>query len=338
MFRFAHPDYLYLLLLVPILMVLFYYALFLRTKRLDRLGNKALVLGLMPDVSHWRPRVKFYLSILALVLTVFVVAGPQFGTKQETVKRKGIELMIAVDVSNSMLAQDVAPNRMDRAKQILSRLIDKLEDDKVGLLVFAGDTYVQMPMTTDVASAKMFLSGINPGMVPIQGTSISSAIKMAMNLFGKEDGISRSIIIITDGENHEGDAAALAKQALEKGISVNVLGLGTAQGSPIPIKGTTGFRKDADGNIVVTKLNEAMCQEIASAGGGLYVRADNIRGAVSYLSKELNKISKSEIESKVFSNYKEQYEAIAWILLLLLIAELCLIEKKNPYFKHVKLF
>lgn len=339
MFRFARPEFLYLLILVPVLIGFFYYALIIKSKRLKTLGNKALLRTLMPEASRIRPRAKFYLLLVALVLSIFMMAGPQFGTKLEKQKRQGAEVVIAVDVSNSMLSQDLKPDRMSRAKRILGGLIDNLQEDKVALMVFAGDAYVQMPLTTDVSSAKMFLSNINPGMVPIQGTAIGMAIKRSMSLFSNTDtNVGKTIIIITDGENHEDDAVAMAKKALESGITVNVMGVGTPEGAPIPIAGTNSFRKDKYGNVVVTKLNESMCQEIASAGSGAYVKADNSSAAVRALTSELEKLSKSEIESQVYSQYNEQYTVIAWIVLILLVVECLLLERKNPLFKNIKLF
>lgn len=339
MFRFARPEYLYLLILVPVLLGFFYYALIIKSKRLKALGNKTLLQGLMPEASRVRPRVKFYLLLTALILSIFMMAGPQFGSKLEKQKRQGVELVIAVDVSNSMLAGDLKPDRMSRAKRVLSGLIDNLQNDKVALMIFAGDAYVQMPLTTDVSSAKMFLSNINPGMVPIQGTAIGMAIKRSMQLFSSTDAnVGKNIIIITDGENHEDDAVGMAREALKYGITVNVLGVGTPEGAPIPIAGTNSFRKDKDGNVVVTKLNENMCAEIATAGGGMYVRVDNSSAAVRALSSELEKLSKSEIESQVYSQYNEQYIAIAWIVLVLLVIECLFLERKNPLFKNIKLF
>lgn len=339
MFRFARPEYLYLLMLIPVLIGFFYYALIIKSKRLKTLGNKALLRGLMPEASHIRPRVKFYMLLTALILSIFMMAGPQFGSKLEKQKRQGVELVIAVDVSNSMLSQDLKPDRMSRAKRVLNHLIDNLQNDKVALMIFAGDAYVQMPLTTDVSSAKMFLSNINPGMVPVQGTAVGMAIKRSMQLFSSADtNVGKSIIIITDGENHEDDAVAMASEALKYGITVNVLGVGTPEGAPIPIAGTQSFRKDKDGNVVVTKLNETMCQEIAAAGGGMYVRVDNSSSAVRALSSELEKLSKSEIESQVYTQYNEQYIAIAWIVLVLLVLECILLERKNPLFKNIKLF
>ena len=339
MFRFARPEYLYLLILVPVLIGFFYYAMIIKSKRLKSLGNKALLRTLMPEASHIRPRVKFYLLLTALMLSIFMMAGPQFGSKLEKQKRHGVELVIAVDVSNSMLSGDLKPDRMSRAKRVLNGLIDNLQNDKVALMIFAGDAYVQMPLTTDVSSAKMFLSNINPGMVPVQGTAIGQAIKRSMQLFSSTDNnVGKSIIIITDGENHEDDAVKMAEEALKYGITVNVMGVSTPEGAPIPITGTNSFRKDRDGNVVVTKLNETMCQEIAAAGGGAYVRVDNSSAAVRALSSELDKLSKSEIESQVYSQYNEQYVAIAWIVLVLLVVECLFLERKNPLFKNIKLF
>ena len=339
MFRFARPEYLYLLALVPVLIGFFYYALIIKSKRLKTLGNKALLRTLMPEASHIRPRVKFYLLLTAFILSVFMMAGPQFGSKLEKQKRQGVELVIAVDVSNSMLSQDLKPDRMSRAKRVLNTLIDNIQNDKVALMIFAGDAYVQMPLTTDVSSAKMFLSNINPGMVPVQGTAIGMAIKRSMQLFSNQDsGAGKSIIIITDGENHEDDAVKMAEEALKQGITVQVMGVGTPEGAPIPIAGTQSFRKDRDGNVVVTKLNESMCKEIAAAGGGAYVRVDNTSAAVRALSSELEKLSKSEIESQVYTQYNEQYIAIAWIVLALLVVECLFLERKNPLFKNIKLF
>ena len=338
MFRFAHPEYLYALLVVPVLIGLFYYSIFEKSRRLKKIGDKKLLVDLMPEVSHVRPRVKFYLLLTAIILGIFAMAGPQFGAKLQKVKRSGVELMVAVDVSNSMLAEDLTPNRMQRAQQVLSRLIDQLQNDKVGLLVFAGNAYVQMPMTADASSAKMFLKSIHPGMVPLQGTAIGSAIRMSMDLFSADTQAGKSIIVITDGENHEDDAVAVAKIAREKGITVHVLGVGTPQGSPIPIEGTQSFRRDKQGNIVVTKLNETMCQEIAAAGGGMYVRADNASVAVRALASELEKMSKTDMEEMIYSEYNEQYAVVAWIVFVLLLLEVVLSERKNPLFKNIKLF
>ena len=339
MFRFAHPEFLYALLVIPVLIGLFYYSLYQKSKRLKVIGDKKLLANLMPEASHWRPRVKFYVLLIAITLSIFMVAGPQFGSKLQKVKRSGIEMVIAVDVSNSMLAQDLTPSRMQRAKQLLSRLIDQSQNNKVALLVFAGDAYVQMPMTTDVMSAKMFLNSINPGMVPIQGTAIGSAIRMGMGLFTTDAETGKSIIIITDGENHEDDAVEAARAAAEQGVKVNVVGIGSTKGAPIPISGSSNnFMKDAEGKTVITKLNEAMAREVAKAGEGVYVRADNTNGALQALINEVRTMKSAEFERKTYSEYNEQFPGLAWIALILLLVDAFLLERKYGWISSIHIF
>lgn len=337
MFRFAHPEYLYLLLILPVLLLFYVFILKARKKALKRYGDPQLIASLMPEASPKRGRLKYLLMFLAITVAIFMIAGPQFGSKLETVKRQGIEVMVCLDVSNSMLAEDLTPNRLEKAKQMLSRLTDDLNNDKMGLIVFAGDAFTQLPITSDYVSAKMFLSSINPAMVSTQGTAIESAIQLAMRSFTPDESSSKTIIIITDGENHEGDAVQAAAAAAEKGIKVNVVGIGLPQGAPIPINNRE-FMKDNAGNVVVTQLNEAMCQEIAHAGQGLYVRADNTNNALKALQNELGKMAKSEIESQVYSDYDEQFPTLAWIILVLLVVEFLTSERKNRLFRNVKLF
>ncbi|GHT50585.1 membrane protein [Bacteroidia bacterium] len=336
MFRFEHSSYLYLLLLLPVLAAVFYYGIFLRRKALKRFGAKLLVRELMPDSASKKLHLKFWLLFAAVALSVVVVAGPQFGSKLETVKKQGIEVMICLDVSNSMMAEDVSPNRLTKAKQLLSRLVDNMNNDKVGLIVFAGDAFIQLPITSDYVSAKMFLSSINTSMVPTQGTAIGAAIRLATNSFTPNDATAKTIILITDGENHEDNAAEMAKEAVEKGITINVLGIGSPEGAPIITN--HGYMKDNQGNMVLTVLNEKMCQEIAAAGNGLYARVDNSNGAVKALQKELDSKAKSEVESKVFSDYDEKYQLIAAIVLALLLLEFFTLERKNKIWSKVKLF
>ncbi|MDR0832734.1 MAG: VWA domain-containing protein [Candidatus Symbiothrix sp.] len=336
MFRFEHPICLYLLLLLPVLVVVFYYGVFLRRKALKRFGTKQLVRELMPDAASKKQHLKFWLLLASVALFVVVIAGPQFGSKLETVKKQGIEVMICLDVSNSMMAEDVSPNRLAKAKQLLSRLVDDMNNDKVGLIVFAGDAYIQLPITSDYVSAKMFLSSINPSMVPTQGTAIGSAIRLALSSFTPNESSTKTIILITDGENHEDNAVEVAKAAAEKGISVNVLGIGSPMGSPIPTN--NGYMKDSQGNMVLTVLNEKMCEEIAVAGQGLYARVDNSNGAVKALQKELDTKAKSEVESKVYSSYDEKYQIAAAILLILLLIEFFILERKNRVLNKIKLF
>ncbi len=337
MFRFAHPEYLYLLLILPVLFLFYIYIAKARKRAIRKYGSPDLLAALMPEASSKRRRFKYFILFVAIAVVIFIIAGPQFGSKLETVKRQGIEVMICLDISNSMLAQDITPNRLEKAKQMLSRLTDDLHNDKIGLIVFAGDAYTQIPITSDYISAKMFLSSINPSMVSTQGTAIGSAINLAMRSFTPDESSSKTIVLITDGENHEGDAAQAAVGAAAKGVKVNIVGIGSTKGTPIPL-GNNDYMKDNAGNVVVTQLNEAMCQEIAQAGQGLYVRADNTNSALKALQNELSKMSKSEVESQVYSEYDEQFPTLAWIALVLLVAEFLTSERKNRLFRKVKLF
>ncbi len=339
MFRFAHIEYLWLLMLIPVF-IAGYIAIIQRKRRqLKAFGDPKLTAELMPNVSRIRPIVKFGLVLLAFALLVIAVARPQYGQKEKTVKRQGIEVMIALDISNSMLAEDVAPNRLDRAKQMLSKLIDNMVDDKVGLIVFAGEAYVQLPITCDYVSAKMFLNTITPDLIKTQGTAIGDAIMTCIRSFGEEEkGVSRAIILITDGENHEDDALAAAKAATEKGIKVFVAGIGKPDGSPIPVPGTNNFRKDRSGNVVVSKLNEDMCREIAQAGQGIYVRCDNTNTATRAIQKELDNLASSEIETKVYADYNEQYQGFVLLALLILLIDFFIFNRKNKALAKLDLF
>ena len=338
MFRFAHPEFLYLLFVLPALLVFYVYTRRLRRKALKRYGNPELLAELMPEVSSKRHHLKFWLLFGAITMVIIVIAGPQFGSKLETAKRQGVEIMVCLDVSNSMLAEDVQPNRLAKAKQMLSRLTDDFTNDKLGLIVFAGDAFTQLPITSDYVSAKMFLSSINPSMVSTQGTAIGAAINLAMRSFTPSETSDKAIILITDGENHEDNAVEAAAAAAEKGIHVNIIGMGDPKGSPIPIDENSNYMKDREGNVVITKLNEQMCQEIAAAGHGIYARADNTNSALRALQKEIEKMNKSELDSKVYSEYDERFQTFAWMALILLIADFMTLDRKNRIFRKVKLF
>lgn len=340
MFRFAHPDFLWFLLLIPAIIIFYIYTQFKRAKALKQYGNPELLEQLMPDVSKSKPRIKFYIEVTALALLILILAGPQFGSKLETVKKQGVEIMVALDVSNSMLARDIAPNRLEKSKQMLSRLVDQLQNDKVGLIVFAGDAFTQLPITSDYVSAKMFLSSISPKMVSIQGTSIGAAINLAARSFTPNEASDKAIVVITDGENHEGNAVEAAAAAYEKGIKVNVIGIGSPQGAPVPDDSgnVNSFRKDKEGNVVVTKLNEEMAKEIAAAGHGLYVRADNTNSALKALTDEVKSMNKTELESRVYSDYDDRFQSVAWIVLVLLLLDVFILDRKNSILRKVKLF
>ena len=331
-FRFAHPSALYLLLLVPVVVLLMMYFDYRRKKLLSRFGEKALVDHLMPDYSSFRTKLKAWLLVIALTLQVIVVAGPQFGSRLETVKRSGIEIMIAMDVSNSMNAQDVSPSRLETAKMAVARLVDKLVDDKVGLVVFAGRSYVQLPITSDYPSAKMFLQTVTTGMVPVQGTAIGTAIKTCMNSFSQAEEVNRAIIVFTDGENHEDDAVRAASEAASQGIKVYTVGMGTSKGAPVPtVAGqNSNFIKDKDGNVVISKIDEASLAQVAQAGGGSYIQANNIRNGINTLLDELNGIEKKEIEAKVYKDYDDRFQYVEAVVLLLLLIDLALMSRKNP--------
>jgi len=268
-----------------------------------------------------------------------MVARPQFGTKVETVEKEGIELVIAMDVSNSMLARDVDPDRLSRAKQILSRLIDVRSNDKVALIVFAGEAYVQMPLTSDTQSAKIFLNNLDPSLVPVQGTAIGEAIRLGMSSFSSDENSSKAMVIITDGEDHEGDAAKAAAEAAKAGIMINVLGIGSPDGSPVPaLEQGNNFMTDNEGNVVISRLNEQMCMEIAQSGEGLYVRADNSNTAVRALQSKFDELETSKSTSLSYSEYDEKFPILAWIMLIILLIEILVYDKKNRLFRNVRLF
>ena len=338
MFRFEEPAYLYLLLLLPVLALLYWYSNYRRRRAIRKFGDPELMAMLMPDVSKYRPDVKFGIIWLVVALFSLLLARPQFGSKLETVKRQGVEVMIALDISNSMLAQDVQPSRLAKAKRLVAQLVDKMENDKVGMIVFAGDAFTQLPITSDYISAKMFLESIDPSLISKQGTAIGAAINLATRSFTPQEGVGRAVIVITDGENHEGGAVEAATEAAKKGIQVNVLGVGLPDGAPIPMEGTNDYRKDREGNVIVTRLNEAMCQEIAKAGNGLYVRVDNTNNAQKAIGQEINKMAKADVETQVYTEFNEQFEAVAWFILILLLVEMLILERKNPLFRNIHLF
>lgn len=336
MFRFEDPIYLWLLLLVPVLLLLRYFTYMRRKAKLKKFGDMSLVRELMPDVSKYRPTVKFMLSLIALALVVIMLARPQTGTKISNESRSGIETIIAVDISNSMLAEDVVPSRLEKSKLLVENLIDNFTEDRIGLIVFAGEAFVQLPITNDYVSAKMFLQDMEPSLISTQGTDLARAIRLAMNSFSQQDKIGRAIIVITDGEDHEGGALEAAKEAKKKGINVFILGVGSTTGAPIPMG--NGYLTDASGKTVMTALNEQMCQEVAQAGNGTYIHVDNTSEAQEKLNSEIAKLQKGTTQSVVYSEYDEQFQAFGILVLLLLIAEVCILEAKNPLLKNVRLF
>ena len=327
------------LITIPVFVIAYIIYTKRKSRQLAEFGDPELMAQLMPDASKSRSVWKFSLLIAALILLIVAAARPQYGQKEKNVKRQGIEVMVALDISNSMLAEDVVPNRLDRAKQMLSKMIDNMVDDKVGLVVFAGEAFTQLPITCDYVSAKMFLNTITPNLIQTQGTAIGAALQTAITSFGaQESEAGRAIILITDGENHEDDAIAAAKQAQELGIQVFVIGIGKLEGSPIPKPGTNDYFKDRSGQVVVSRLNEEMCQQIAQAGNGAYVRCDNTNTAMRALQQELERIATSESETTVYADYNEQYQSFVLIALLLLVIEFFILSRKNHRLTRMDLF
>ena len=337
MFRFESPIFLYLLILIPILFVIRLLNIRQRRKKLRKFGDPSLLKELMPDVSLFRSEVKFWLAMGALALLIVMLARPQMGTKISHEKRNGIETIITLDISNSMMAEDVVPSRLDKSKMLVENMVDHFTNDKIGLIVFAGDAFVQLPITSDYVSAKMFMQSIDPSLIATQGTDIAQAITMAMNSFTQDDKVGRAIIVITDGEDHEGGSLEAAQAAKKKGMRVFVLGVGDTKGAPIP-SGDGGYMTDNAGQTVMSALNEDMCRQIAQAGGGAYIHVDNTNVAQNKLNDELTKLQKGDITSTIYSEYDEQFQAFGILALLMLIIEICVFESKNRLLKNVRLF
>ena len=337
MLRFEDPIFLWLLWLIPLLAMVRFVAWRRRKANLRKFGDPALVKDLMPDVSKYRPSVKFWLLNSVLAVMIIMVARPQMGAKISHEKRNGIEAIICMDISNSMLAEDVVPSRLDKSKMLVENMVDHFTNDKIGLVVFAGDAFVQLPITSDYVSAKMFLQNIDPSLIQTQGTDIARAINVAMHSFTQQDKVGRAIIVITDGEDHEGGAEEAAAQAKKAGINVFILGVGSTKGAPIPI-GNGNYLKDNTGQTVMTHLNEQMCQQIANAGSGTYIHVDNTSDAQDELNDQLTKLQKGETNSVIYSEYDEQFQAFGILAIILLILEVCILEVKNPKQRNIKLF
>ena len=342
MFRLAHSEYLYgLLLLMLFILLYFFFRIWIR-KSLKKLGDKKLVQKLHADVSVTKPFIKFLLLSLAFVFIVVGITNPQIGSKLEEVKREGVDIFIALDVSNSMRAEDIRPSRLERSKQSIFRLLDKLQNDRIGLIVFAGKAYVQLPLTTDFGAAKLFLSTIETDMVPTQGTAIGAAVELASKSMDDKDNKHKVLIVITDGENHEDDALSETKKAAEKGIIVHTIGMGSVNGGPIPMYNSahvkTGYLKDGSGNVVVTKVDESMLQLIAGAGKGKFIRSSNSEDGLSHILEEINKMEKKNYGSKIFTDYEDRFQYFLAVAFLFLILEIIIGQKKSVWWQNLNLF
>lgn len=342
MFRFANSELLYLLLIVPVLTVLYIGIIYRQRKDMSNFADPEFFNVLIPLYAPARRNLKFVLILLSLTSIIIALARPQFGSKLEEVKREGIEMVIALDVSRSMLAEDIKPNRLERAKQAITNVVNRMQDDKIGMIVFAGDAYTQLPITTDYISAKIFLSNINTEIVSKQGTAIASAIDLGIKSFTQDAEASKVIVIISDGENHEGDALEAAKRAAEKGIHIYTIGMGSPKGAPVPLsrrgRAQSGFLKDRQGEVVISRMDPTMLKEIASVGGGKYYTASSGNVGLHNLYSDLNSLNKSEIESKVYSEYNDQFHYFIALGLFFLILEILILERKSKYFRNVSLF
>ena len=343
MIQFAHKDILWFLLAAGLMIVGYILYWSHRRRSLVLLGDSALLEELMPEASggalHW----KFLLLFTGTVLLIIAASGPRIGSRLQEVEHKGREIIIALDVSNSMLAEDIKPSRLERSKQMINRMVDRMSNDKIGLIVFAGDAYTQIPITDDYPSVKMFLSGAGPDMVSKQGTAIGSAIHLAVRSFSTDEGgrragesvPSQAIVVITDGENHEDDAVDEATRAAEKGIKVYTVGLGDPNGVPVPLSpGSSATRRDRDGNVVVSKLNDKLLKEVATEGQGAYIPGDRINSLID----ELDKLERAELLTRVFAEFAERFQYFSGFALLFLLLEFFIRSRKNRFLLRLNLF
>ncbi len=340
MFRFENPEYLYALGLIPVLAVFFAIAWYARKRAIRRFGEHRLMLKLMPETSRYKDSVKFILLMLALSFLVIGWANPQWGTKKEKVKRKGVDVFLALDISLSMMAEDIAPNRMERAKKFAQNLVEELKGERIGLIIFAGNAYLQMPLTTDYAAAQLFLRTANPDLAPTQGTAIGDAIQLAERSFEEDAQHHKALIIISDGENHEPEAVQRATEANENGLLILTVGAGTAKGSFIPVQygSREDFKRDQSGNPVRTKLNEEMLKDLAQAGGGAYFNISNGDKVAQALQSRIDKLEKREFEMRAFEKYESYFQYFIAVGLFFIVVEFMLSYRKSKWLKGKDLF
>ncbi len=337
MFRFENPDILYGLLIIPFLILIFIVLRLQRRNTLSKFASKQMINSLLVDYSPNKPYVKLILSLLIISSLIIALANPQFGTKVEKVKRAGIEIMFALDISNSMLSNDIQPNRLDRAKSLLTKLIDGLTGDKVGIVIFAGDAFLQMPLTTDYSASKLLLSTISPDLIAQQGTAIGAALDMSINSFSKDKDVSKVVLLISDGENHEDDAIDIAKEAKDKNIKIYTIGMGTPNGGPIPI-GKGNFLKDENGEVVITKLSSSLLSEIAELTKGRFIYGNAKFSEIEGFINDVAKMNKKEMEDVVYTEYDSKFYYFLWLAFALIIVDIFVFEKKSPIFSKLKLF
>lgn len=340
-FRFAQEEYLYLMLSAPVLILLFILFLGWRKRAIKRFSDHRLFNTLTPDVSSNKPILKMLLLTFGICMLSIALAGPQLGSRLTEVKREGVDIIVAFDVSKSMLAEDIRPSRLERSKQAVSKLIDKLNGDRIGIIVFAGQAYVQLPVTSDYSAAKLFLSTVNTNLVPTQGTAIGKALNLCIESFGDSTRKYSSIILITDGENHEDDAIEAAENAGELGITVHAVGMGSVNGAPIPVYNGNrriGYLQDRSGNTVVSKLNQEVLQNIAKAGNGKFIRATTSDDGLSVVMDEVKAMEKQEFGIKMFTDYEEQFQYFLMLALAFIVLEAGISERKSRWLQKLNLF
>ncbi len=342
MFELEEKSYFYLLLLIPVLASLFAYTLLWKKKKQKEFGATHLIKNLSPEKSIFKPMLKIVVVLVALLFLIIALVNPKMGTKMDTVKRQGIDIVFAVDVSKSMLAADIAPNRLEKSKQLVSQLINQLGSDKIGIIAYSGSAFPVLPMTSDYSVAKMFIQGMNPSMISSQGTMIDEAIDLASEkYFDKKDKTSKLLIILSDGEDHSEEAAKAAENAKSLGIRIVTIGIGTEKGGTIPLKSLgqgSELQKDQDGNIVVTKRNEEVLAKIAKSTKGIYVDGNNTKNVLEEIKKVLDNTQKSEFESKLMANYQSQFQWFLGFAFVLLFVDLFFLERKTKWIQDLNLF
>ncbi len=341
MFKFEHTIFFYAFSALPVMFILVVWYFISRRKKLKRLGDSDLVKELTPYSSRRKVVIKVVLFLLGFSSLIIALCNLQTGSKLTEVKREGADIIVCIDVSNSMLAQDLSPDRLTRAKYALEKMIDGLEGDRLGLVIFAGEAYVQLPITTDYSAAKLFLESISTGMVPVQGTNISDAIHKASESFSNDEGKNRAIILITDGENHDSEAIQAAEEANKKGIMINTIGIGSPNGVPIPLieNGVVkGYRKDKDGQTVITKLNANLLKTIASKANGVFVQASQADVGLGAVLDKIGELDKAQIENKMYTDYEDQFQWFLGLSLILFFIEFLISERVSEWFKKINLF
>ena len=341
MYQIEEPTYFYYLAIIPAIVVVFLLVLWWKKRIQKQFADHKLIQKLSPEKSTFKSFLKITVFCLALAFLIISLTNPKMGTKLETVKREGVDIVFALDVSKSMVAEDIAPNRLEKAKQIITKIVENLGSDRVGIIIYAGNSYPLLPITTDYAAAKMFLQNANTDMVSSQGTAINDAIERALTYYDDNEQTNRFLVIVSDGEDHEENTLELAKQAAEKGIKIYTVGIGTAKGGPIPLKENgrvMGYKKDSKGMVVVTQMNEQILRDIANAGNGKYINGNKTQQTIASIKEVLEKAEKSEFETKQFSDYEDQFQWFIGIGLLLLIVDVTLLEKKTKWIQKLNLF